>query len=83
MPRPIVATSLSAKLLVLTILFVLLAEVLIYTPSIARFRMSYLEERLAAAHIAALSVEAAPDLMVTKELQAKLLAYTGTHVIDL
>ncbi|AWU94539.1 sensor histidine kinase [Azospirillum ramasamyi] len=83
MPRPIVAAGLSAKLLVLTILFVLLAEVLIYTPSIARFRMSYLEERLAAAHIAALSVEAAPDLMVTKELQAKLLSYTGTHVIDL
>ncbi|PGH52952.1 histidine kinase [Azospirillum palustre] len=83
MPRPTVATSLSAKLLLLTILFVLLAEVLIYAPSIARFRMSYLEERLAAAHIAALSVEAAPDLMVTKELQAKLLAYTGTHVIDL
>ncbi len=83
MPRPTVATSLSAKLLLLTILFVLLAEVLIYAPSIARFRMSYLEERLAAAHIAALSVEAAPDLIVTKELQAKLLAYTGTHVIDL
>jgi len=83
MPRPTIATSLSAKLLLLTILFVLLAEVLIYAPSIARFRMSYLEERLAAAHIAALSVEAAPDLMVTKELQAKLLAYTGTHVIDL
>ncbi|QCG97217.1 HAMP domain-containing histidine kinase [Azospirillum sp. TSA2s] len=83
MPRPTVATSLSAKLLLLTIVFVLLAEVLIYAPSIARFRMSYLEERLAAAHIAALSVEAAPDLMVTKELQAKLLAYTGTHVIDL
>lgn len=83
MSRPTVATSLSAKLLLLTILFVLLAEVLIYAPSIARFRMSYLEERLAAAHIAALSVEAAPDLMVTKELQAKLLAYTGTHVIDL
>lgn len=59
MPRPTVATSLSAKLLLLTILFVLLAEVLIYAPSIARFRMGYLEERLAAAHIAALSVEAA------------------------
>ncbi len=83
MPVPSVANSLSAKLLVLTILFVLLAEVLIYTPSIARFRMSYLEERLAAAHIAALSVEAAPDFMVTKELQAKLLAHVGAHVIDL
>ncbi|MBP2230333.1 signal transduction histidine kinase [Azospirillum agricola] len=83
MPVPSAANSLSAKLLVLTILFVLLAEVLIYTPFIARFRMTYLEERLAAAHIAALSVEAAPDLMVTKQLQAKLLSYAGAHVIDL
>ncbi|MFD1626714.1 sensor histidine kinase [Azospirillum griseum] len=80
---PFVANSLSAKLLVLTILFVLLAEVLIYTPSIARFRLTYLEERLAAAHIAALSVEAAPDFMVTKALQVKLLSYAGAHVIDL
>lgn len=83
MPLPTPAASLSAKLLTLTILFVLLAEVLVYTPSIARFRVSYLEEKLAAAHIAALSVEAAPDFMVTKALQAKLLAYAGAHAIDL
>lgn len=83
MPLPTPAASLSAKLLTLTILFVLLAEVLVYTPSIARFRLSYLEEKLAAAHLAALSVEAAPDFMVTKALQAKLLAYAGAHAIDL
>ena len=35
--------SLSARLLVLTIFFVMLAEVLIYAPSIARFRLVYLE----------------------------------------
>lgn len=83
MPLSAPANSLSAKLLALTILFVLLAEVLVYTPSIARFRLSYLEEKLAAAHIAALSVEAAPDFMVTRALQAKLLAYAGAHAIDL
>ena len=83
MPLPTVTRSLSAKLLVLTVLFVMLAEVLIYTPSIARFRLSYLQERLSAAHLAALAVEAAPDRMVTAELEAKLLAHVGAHVIDL
>ncbi|HYG91909.1 MAG TPA: HAMP domain-containing sensor histidine kinase [Azospirillum sp.] len=83
MALPPLTRSLSAKLLVLTVLFVMLAEVLIYTPSIARFRLSYLQERLAAAHLAALAVEAAPDRMVTAELEAKLLAHVGAHVIDL
>ncbi len=42
----------------LTIAFVLLGEVLIYVPSIARFRKVYLDERIAAAHLATLSLEA-------------------------
>lgn len=83
MPLPPVTRSLSAKLLVLTVLFVMLAEVLIYTPSVARFRLTYLEERLAAAHLAALSVEATPDLRVAMELQEKLLALVGAHMVDL
>jgi len=83
MPLPPVTRSLSAKLLVLTVLFVMLAEVLIYTPSIARFRLTYLEERLAAAHLAALSVEASPTMMVAMGLQNKLLAHVGAHVVDL
>jgi len=83
MPLPTATRSLSAKLLVLTVLFVMLAEVLIYTPSIARFRLSYLQERLSAAHLAALAVEAAPDRMVTKELEAKLLAHVGAYTVDL
>ncbi|MBK3736673.1 HAMP domain-containing protein [Azospirillum brasilense] len=83
MPMPSVTRSLSAKLLVLTVLFVLLAEVLIYTPSIARYRLTYLEERLAAAHLAALSVEATPDMMVAMELQNELLAHVGAHAVEL
>ena len=83
MPLPPATRSLSAKLLVLTVLFVMLAEVLIYTPSIARFRLTYLEEKLAAAHLAALSVEASPSMMVAMGLQNKLLAYVGAHVVDL
>lgn len=78
-----VGRSLSTKLLLWTSLYVLLAEVLIFTPSAARFRESWLRERLAAAHLAALAVEAAPDFMVTANLEAKLLAQVGAHSIDL
>ena len=45
---PPLGKSLSARLLLLTILFVMVAEVLIFAPSIGRFRLVYLEERLAA-----------------------------------
>lgn len=83
MPLPTVANSLSAKLLVLTILFVLLAEVLIYTPSIARYRLTFLEERLAAGHLAALSVEATPNMKIAMALQDKLLAQVGAYAVDL
>jgi signal transduction histidine kinase len=41
--------GLSTKLLLLTILFVLLAEVLIFIPSIANFRLRWLEEKLGTA----------------------------------
>ena len=56
--------GLSSRLLVLTILFVMIAEVLIYVPSIANFRLNWLNDRLAAAHTAALVLEAAPSGMV-------------------
>src|SRR5690606_21875788 len=48
------ARGLSIKLLVLTVLFVMIAEVLIFLPSIADFKLRWLEERLGTA--AAVSV---------------------------
>ncbi len=48
------ARGLSAKLLLLTVLFVMLAEILIFLPSIANFKLRWLEERLGTA--AAVSV---------------------------
>jgi len=50
--------SLTGRFLGLTIIFVMLAEVLIFVPSIARFREDYLLERLERAQIASLSREA-------------------------
>ena len=41
-----VTRGLSAQLLVLTIAFVMVAEVLIYVPSVARYRHVFLQERI-------------------------------------
>jgi signal transduction histidine kinase len=80
---PALIHSLSARLLVLTIFFVMLAEVLIYAPSAGRFRLSYLEERLAAGHLAILALQATPDYMVSEELEAELLNHAGAYVVGL
>ncbi|WP_340116672.1 HAMP domain-containing sensor histidine kinase [Pelagibius sp. 7325] len=80
---PPLTKSLSAKLLLLTIAFVMLAEVLIYAPSIGRMRLVYLEERLAAAHLSILALEATPDNMVSKEMEAELLQHVGAYMVAL
>lgn len=66
--------GLSARLLVLTAAFVMLSEVLIYVPSIARFRLTFLENRIAAAHLASLALKSAEDNLVSKSLEMELLA---------
>lgn len=74
---------LSARLLVLTIVFVLIGEVLIYVPSIARFRHVYLEERIAAAQLATLSLEAAPGQRVPVEVEDRLMGHAGILSVTL
>src|SRR5499426_697761 len=73
--------GLSGKLLVLTTLFVMLAEVLIYVPSIANFRLNWLNDRLAAAHTAALVLDAAPSGMVPKSLANEILTSIGARAV--
>ena len=65
--------GLSAKLLLLTILFIMLAEVLVFVPSVSNFRRQWLAERLAAAHIASLAAEAAPGGQLPSMLRDELL----------
>ena len=65
--------TLSGRFLLLTVVFVMLAEVLIFVPSIARFQVDYLQLRLEKSQIAALSVLAADD-MIMPELEVELLA---------
>ncbi len=73
--------GLSARLLVLTIAFVMLAEILIFAPSVARFRQDWLGERIVSGHLAALALEATPDNMVSDELKAELLTLAGAHTV--
>jgi signal transduction histidine kinase len=69
--------GLSGRLLILTVLFVMLSEVLIYVPSIANFRRNWLNDRIGAAQIAALVLDAAPAGAVPLELERKLVAQLG------
>src|ERR1700704_1241498 len=73
--------GLSGKLLVLTLLFVMLAEVLIYVPSIANFRLNWLNDRLSAAYTAALVLDAAPSGMVPDTLAREILDSVGAHAV--
>ena len=75
--------SLSARLLVLTIFFVMVSEVLIFVPSVARFRMTYFENRLAAGHIATAALEASATGELEQGLADKLLAQAGVRGVAL
>lgn len=65
--------GLSGKLLLLTIPLILIAEILIYVPSIANFRLNRLNDRLAAASTAALVLDASPSGMVPDTLARQVL----------
>ncbi len=64
--------TLSGRFLILTVVFVMLAEILIFVPSIARFRADFMLTRLKQAQIAALTQLATED-MIMPELEAELL----------
>jgi len=79
----VLLTSLSARLLILTIFFVMVGEVLIFVPSVARFRMTYFENRLAAGYLATLALEASPSGRLDQTLTDKLLARVGAQSVGL
>jgi signal transduction histidine kinase len=75
--------GLASRLLLLTIGFALLAQVLIFVPRMALVRDNWLRGRLAAANTAALVFAAAPDDMLPKELASKVLDSVGAKTIAL
>jgi signal transduction histidine kinase len=73
--------GLSGKLLLLTIPLVMIAEILIYVPAIASFRINRLHDRLAAANTAALVLDAAPSGMVPDSLARQILGSIGARAV--
>src|SRR5262249_17072907 len=79
-PPPVrIRFGLSTKLLVLTVLFVMLAEVCIFVPAIARYRLNWLENKLGAAYPAALVFAAAPE--VPDQLSRQILGSIGARML--
>lgn len=77
------ARGLSARILVLTIFFVMAVEVLVFFPSLANYWRDYLNQRLDSALLAALARDAAVDHMVDPEIETQLLRIAGVRVVVL
>jgi signal transduction histidine kinase len=69
--------GLSARLLLLTVLIVVLANLLILPPNLSAFEEAWLLDRLRAAELASLVEETAPGGVVTDRVRGKLLASAG------
>ena len=80
-PRPGFLKGLSFRLLLLTVFFVMIAEFLIWAPSISRFRKVYFEENITRAHLSMLAVEVMPGEKVEKPLEEALLFHTEAYGI--
>ncbi|MCJ8138565.1 sensor histidine kinase [Falsirhodobacter halotolerans] len=74
--------SLSGRFLMLTVVFVLLAEVMILVPSIARFREDYLQLRLEKAQLASLALLTTEN-SISPQLEAELLSNAGVYNVVL
>ena len=75
--------SLSRKLLLLTVLFVMIAEVLIFVPSVANMRVRWLRDQLNKAAGTSVIIDGLQDIKLPEQLQKEALMATGTKAIAL
>ena len=73
--------GLSTKLLLLTIIFVLIAEVVIFLPSVANFRMRWLEERLGTAAAVAIVLMETNAAELTRAVRNDVLMAIGAKAV--
>ena len=66
--------GLSGRLILLTVLFMMMAEVLIFIPSLASFRASWVSDRIMGGQMIALALSAMPPDARSTELEERLLA---------
>src|SRR5882724_6052109 len=75
--------GLSWRILGLVVVAVMTAEILLFLPSIARFRLVYLEQLIESGTLAALALDATPDNMVTEEVKRTLLDHARVDAVVL
>ncbi|WP_245480434.1 HAMP domain-containing sensor histidine kinase [Neorhizobium sp. NCHU2750] len=80
---PTVLRGLSGRLLWLTIIFVMLAEILIFMPSMAGMRMNWLRDRLDTAAAAGIVIDGLQPAELPRAVQNDTLLATGTKVLAL
>ena len=75
-------SGLSSKLIATIIGVILLVEIVVYLPSLASFRSTWLEDRLRVGVVAARVLDAVPDVMaLPQELTDRLLNSAGANAI--
>jgi signal transduction histidine kinase len=75
-------SGLSSKLIATIIGVILLVEIVVYLPSLANFRSTWLEDRLRVGIVAARVLDAVPDVMaLPQELTDRLLNSAGANAI--
>src|SRR6478609_6830125 len=80
LPGPL--SGLSAKIITTIVIVILLVEVVIYLPSAASFRLSWLNDRLRVGVVAARVLDAVPDAMnLPRTLTDRLLTSAGALAI--
>ncbi len=66
--------SLSTKLLLLTVLFIFLAEIVVMIPSVAKQRMDWFNARLEAAYLVSLALEGPREAMIEEDVARQLFS---------
>ncbi|TRL42127.1 sensor histidine kinase [Rhizobium straminoryzae] len=82
-PMPRRFRGLSGRLLWLTVIFVMFAEVLIFVPSISIMRSTWLRDRLDTAAAAGIVIDGLQPAELPREVQEDTLLATGTKVLAL
>jgi signal transduction histidine kinase len=74
--------GLSARLLVLTVVFAALGGALAIPPAMAAYEQQWLLDRVRAAELASLAPEVDPDRVVSEQLKTQLLEGAGVEIVS-
>lgn len=73
--------GLSGRLFLVTVAFVVVAEILTFVPAVANYRIEWMDDRLAAAQVAALVLDGRTAEPVSEDLESRLLQGVNARAI--